>query len=62
MMAKYYTKPQYNNLPAHLAQQLAALPPLPAPGGRRRGHHQQPVIAVSAYILYYKNYNTKSNI
>ena len=37
MMAKYYTKPQFNNLPAHLLQQLAALPALPAPRGRGRG-------------------------
>ena len=50
-MAKSYIKPQYNNLPAHLAEQLAALPPLPAAGGRRRGHHAQAVIAVSVYIM-----------
>ena len=36
-MAKYYTKPQFNNLPAPLIQQLAALPALPAPRGRGRG-------------------------
>ena len=41
----YYIKPQYNHLPAHIAQQLAALPALPAARGRGR-----PLLPVS-----YKN-------
>jgi len=40
-------QPQYNNLPANLAQQLANLPPLP-PQGRGRGRGiQPPVMPVS---------------
>ena len=37
-------KQQYNNLPAHIAEQLAALPPLPVlrERGRGRGLHPQP--------------------
>ena len=41
-MAKYYTKPQYNNLPAHLIQQLAAMPALPVPRGRKKGRGHAP--------------------
>ena len=42
---------QYSNLPAHLAQQLAALPQLQPLNGRSRGHgHGQPAPApVSQY-------------
>ena len=35
-------KQQYNHLPAHLTQQLAALPPLPVLRGRARGQHPPP--------------------
>jgi hypothetical protein len=48
-------KQQYNNLPAHLAQQLAALPALPVlrergrPRGRGRGHHPQPASASNPF-------------
>jgi hypothetical protein len=51
MMAKYYTKPQYNNLPAHIAQQLAALPALPASRGRGRGRgYVAPPLPVSLFF------------
>jgi hypothetical protein len=43
--------PVYNHLPAHLAQQLAALPPLPQRGrGRGRGRGRAPPAPVPANI------------
>jgi hypothetical protein len=51
-------KQQYNNLPAHIAQQLADLPPLPVfrGRGRGRGHHPQhaPVSTV-CHSLFFKS-------
>ena len=44
MRSKYYTKPQYNNLPVHIAQQLAALPALPILRGRGR-ERREPVVS-----------------
>ena len=50
-MAKYYTKPQYNNLLAHLIQQLAAVPALPSPRGRGRGGgYAPPPLPVSFFF------------
>jgi hypothetical protein len=43
--------PVYNHLPAHLAQQLAALPPLLQRGrGRGRGHGRAPPVPVPANV------------
>ena len=54
-MAKYYTKPQYNNLLAHLIQQLAAVPAFPAPRGRGRGYAPPP-LPVSFFFLKKRGY------
>jgi hypothetical protein len=57
---EFHIKPHYNNLPAHLAHQLAALPSLAAPRQRARLPQPPPPAPVNhcfrfvgIYILIY---------